>query len=664
MALSVPRFRPRLFTFAVFLGTMCALAAALTWLCWRLLEQDRQLESQRVQERLEQAADRTASVFESGVGDLDRWLVSPEARRETPPEGVALLAKTEGGVIIRPPGRLLYLPPATPGANTVDRLFSAGEVLEFRERDSAGAAAVFRNLSQSPNPEVRAGALVRLGRNLRKLGRYTEALDVYRRLELAPNVVIEGTPAGLLALSARCSVLESLGRRDALRKEALVMDAGLRTCRWSLPGAVWDFHREQASRWAGTDALTLRERQALALSRAAEWACQLWPHPLDPKGRRILRVDDGPALISWMEAPAGLAAVLAGPERLEWIWKQAYLEKSVHAALVDADGSLLMGSLDKNARQVARRAAAPGLAATLLFTPADVVADHANSNIRRRLLLAGFAVLALVLVSGSYFILRSMARERAVARLQSEFVSAVSHELRTPLTSLRQVSELLVNGRIAREPERRQSYEILFHASRRLQRLVESLLDFGRMEASAFRYRFDQVDLRELVDGVVEDFRGQSAREHVIVLSHAEELPAIRADRDAIAVLLWNLLDNAVKYSPGRPAVWVETKREGQTVYIAVRDRGFGIERGEQDRVFEKFVRGAAAQKSNIQGTGIGLSIARHIVRAHGGDIRLESVPGEGSTFTIAWPAEPRIAPGISNTETTPRDDAKGKGLA
>ena len=248
MARSLPRFRPQLFAFAVFLGTMCALAAALTWLCWRLLEQDRQLESQRVQERLEQAADRTASAFESEIGDLDRWLAVPAGRQETPPDGVALLAKTEAGLIIRPTGRLLYLPPATPGANTVDRLFAAGEVLEFRERDAAGAAEVFRKLSQSPNPEVRAGALMRLGRNLRKLGRYGEALEVYRRLQLAPNVVIEGTPAGLLALDARCSVLEALGRRDALRKEALVLDAGLRMF-W--PYAVIVAMPAGSSQWNG-----------------------------------------------------------------------------------------------------------------------------------------------------------------------------------------------------------------------------------------------------------------------------------------------------------------------------------------------------------------------------------------------------------------------------
>jgi two-component system sensor histidine kinase SenX3 len=109
--------------------------------------------------------------------------------------------------------------------------------------------------------------------------------------------------------------------------------------------------------------------------------------------------------------------------------------------------------------------------------------------------------------------------------------------------------------------------------------------------------------------------------------------------------------------------VWVETKREGQAVCIAVRDEGFGIEPGEQELVFEKFIRGAAAQKSNIQGTGIGLSIARHIVRAHGGDIRLVSVPGEGSTFTIALPALPGTAPGGSNTQTIPLDEM-GKGPA
>jgi signal transduction histidine kinase len=330
---------------------------------------------------------------------------------------------------------------------------------------------------------------------------------------------------------------------------------------------------------------------------------------------------------------------------LNAVWRGAYLGKGIRAALADADGSILIGASGPHPTQIARRPAAPGLPASLLLTSADPFADRASSAGRRRLFLTGFAVLALVLMSGSYFILRAMARERAVARLQSEFVSAVSHEFRTPLTSLRQLSEMLVNDRIAGETSRHESYEVLLQASRRLQRLVESLLDFGRMESATFRYTFAPMDPSGLVESIVAEFRPQAPAECEIVLTHSAALPSIRVDREAIGVAVWNLLDNAVKYSPGRPVVWVQTGAGDDGVSIAVRDEGLGIPRDEQERVFDRFVRGAAAQRSTIKGTGIGLSMARHIVRAHGGDIRLTSTPGKGSTFTIVLPArEPEVA--------------------
>jgi signal transduction histidine kinase len=199
---------------------------------------------------------------------------------------------------------------------------------------------------------------------------------------------------------------------------------------------------------------------------------------------------------------------------------------------------------------------------------------------------------------------------------------------------------MLVNDRIATEAERRESYGLLFHASERLQRLVESLLDFGRMEAAAFRYHFEEVDVADLVSRTVEEFRRQAAQGYAVELTQADHLPLIRGDREALGVALWNLLDNAVKYSPNHRTIQVETAREGNAIAIAVHDRGLGIDPREQRRIFDKFVRGSVAWKSNIKGTGIGLSMARHIAHAHGGDIRLVSEPGHGSTFTLSIPIE------------------------
>jgi two-component system phosphate regulon sensor histidine kinase PhoR len=175
----------------------------------------------------------------------------------------------------------------------------------------------------------------------------------------------------------------------------------------------------------------------------------------------------------------------------------------------------------------------------------------------------------------------------------------------------------------------------MYHATERLHRLVESLLDLGRMESAAFQYHFDSTDVRALVDRTVEDFRAQSGSGREIVVSHAADLPAVPADRDALTVALWNLLDNAVKYSPESPTVWVETRRDGDSVAIDVRDEGIGIDPSDRPRIFDRFVRGAAAREANIKGTGIGLSMARHIVQAHHGSIQVASEPGRGSTFTI-----------------------------
>jgi two-component system sensor histidine kinase SenX3 len=115
----------------------------------------------------------------------------------------------------------------------------------------------------------------------------------------------------------------------------------------------------------------------------------------------------------------------------------------------------------------------------------------------------------------------------------------------------------------------------------------------------------------------------------------------IRADREALGRALWNLLDNSVKYSPANRTVWVEVALEGDRLSISVRDRGMGIPAAEQKAIFEKFVRGAHSRETGVKGTGLGLAIVRHVVAAHGGEVRLESAPGEGSRFTLRIPLEP-----------------------
>ena len=286
-----------------------------------------------------------------------------------------------------------------------------------------------------------------------------------------------------------------------------------------------------------------------------------------------------------------------------------------------------------------RTAAESDLPWTLYVTGAQSLTE-AGMIARQRFLVLGTTIMVLFLISGTYFIARAIRQEMEVSRMQSDFVSAVSHEFRSPLTSMRQLSEILALGRIASEERRQVYYETLVRETARLQRLVEALLNFGRMEAGARQYHFEELDAASLVRHVVAEFENQIAGQGRHIEVQGEESRCrIEADPEAISVALRNLVDNALKYSPNHPTVWVEWGIQNQYVAIRVRDKGAGIAAAERKAIFRKFVRGTAAAAGNVKGSGVGLAMVRHIVAAHGGEITLESEPGAGSTFTMLLPS-------------------------
>ena len=661
MALSQWFRSPRYFL-TLFLAIMLILAASLSWLSWRLLKQDRALESQRIQERLDNSADLIAASLQRKLSESKNQLSSllslPDADLAARASEIAGQSAGTGLIIVfRPqvvdayPGTaLLYYPFQPVARDAPASIFEAGEVAEFQQKDFAKAIAIFRELSQSKDPMIRAGALLRLARNLRKAQQFKAALDIYDELDQMGATSVGGLPADLLARHARCTLLNELNRTTEVKRDAGLLYADLRNGRWKLDRSAFRFYTQETSRWFTPDpALQAHEQEAVPTATAVELLWEAWQRIRrgedNASGQRSVWIIDRPVLLVWQASSDRLVALVAGERYLEQQWLSSLRplvdRQSVRLALTDAEGHPVLAQFSgSTAQQATRSSAETQLPWTLRVVSQDPLAELTQERNRRSLLLLAFMLLFTFVLVGSYFIARAVTRELEVARLQSDFVAAVSHEFRTPLASLCQLSEMLSDGRVPNEARRQEYYEGLRHASERLRRLVESLLDFGRMQAGAQQYRFELLETGSFFRGVAEEF-AQETRErgYQVDITQQSYLPPLKADREALARALWNLLDNAVKYSPQNRTVWAKAICENGRVAISVSDKGVGIAPHERKKIFKKFFRAASAEVAGAKGTGLGLTMVEHIVAAHGGQMLVESEPGVGSTFTILLPS-------------------------
>jgi len=248
-------------------------------------------------------------------------------------------------------------------------------------------------------------------------------------------------------------------------------------------------------------------------------------------------------------------------------------------------------------------------------------------------------VLSVLMIGGLVLTYRSVNKQVALARLKSDFVSNVSHELRTPLALIRLYAETLELGRINTQEKKNEYYSIIRKESERLSALINNILDFSRIEAGAKEYDFRETDIGELVRNTLDSYRYQIEQQGFALEEQIDPgIPSVKVDREAIARALVNLVNNALKYSDNEKFLGVRLYREQSVLKLEVSDRGIGIERHEQSRIFEKFYRTCDPLVHNTKGSGLGLSLVRHITRAHGGDVEVESIPGRGSKFTLLLP--------------------------
>jgi len=627
------------------LVTSLVVTAALVWSGWRLVAQQRELDARQVRLEAEASADAVAASILQALADVGDGL---SARRGSD-GGAAVTAavvavwRASGG-IVEPAGALPFVPWRVPGTHRSE-LFAEAEVAEFGEGSASVAIARYRALAREANPSVRAGALLRLARVLRRRGDTAGALAAADELVTLGQQDIDGVPAALAGLDVqrltfadRRDIERARRAREELRQR---LDRGV----WRLDRGTAEFYRDEVS------TAPRPEVWRLAAALSTVWDGHGGP-ALSERGLEVVASAGKPVVVAWRanDSAAALAVVsadrfLASLDRPGMRWR-----------LSDADDRRVAGVTGVVAGAPVSRVIGGGSSWTLRVWPSP---DAAATGSRESLLIAATAGTVIFVWAAAALMARALRREARVAQLQSDFVAAVSHEFRSPLTTMRQMAEMLETDRVADEARRKQYYRVLASETARLQRLVERLLDFGRMEAGGDAPQHERLDLSTVVDEVVAAMAEPTSHHHTrIEIVSTASAGIVRGDPAALALAVRNLSENALKYSPDRSMVTVTLGREGASVAIAVSDQGAGIAKDEQAAIFGKFVRGRAAIVGRVSGTGVGLAAVKHVVDAHGGAIRLESEPGRGSTFTVLLPLDESGAPGADVTSAAAGSEA------
>jgi signal transduction histidine kinase len=277
------------------------------------------------------------------------------------------------------------------------------------------------------------------------------------------------------------------------------------------------------------------------------------------------------------------------------------------------------------------------------------------------------ALMTFVLIGGIGLSLRTASRQMKLSQMKADFVSNVSHELRTPIASIRVFGEFLKLGRVKESEKIREYGEYIENESRRLTQLINNILDFSKIESSQKKYVFETIDLQEVVQETLRTFDVRLKQDGFSLTFLPAEAPLspVFVDREAIGQAFINLLDNAVKYSGSSKGIGVRMGQQNGWVSLSVTDHGIGIPHEEQGKIFDKFYRVSTGLVHNVKGSGLGLSLVKHIVEAHGGKVTVQSQPGRETVFTICLPvAQEQTLAGRATTPSVAEPDSPlGSGI-
>jgi len=669
------------------------------------------LAAREIDDELKKVEKNWATNFKSVVDRNDRDL-RPEklaqlAQQE--PLIAACFVLTAPGQVAFPPGLSLDAENAsyTPMANEsyvreheiFNELVNRGEDLEYRAYELDGALAGYREIpAKVKTPQLRAMAESYIGRVQQKKGEWNAALATFEKL-LAAYPEIRDLRKTYLRFVAQYQIAvcqESLERDQQavatllrLNRDLLERSDAINTVQYSyFLGLIQNLSpRILASPRLSEAAAYRAQFQGLAEQNKKRLSQKYFLQLLDkvltetlierkhyrPRLRYLSdETDAEPYLLAYRFLPDPRDIYITGVIGLQIDLRQLRqrlfpeilanfkFSETMSLAVLNQRGDFVIG---------AKNLAAPPIAVQTLAPPFHFwqVAVYLNEktlpaarwNFRTSLGYWLISLLLLSILSGAYFFIRRAQHEANLSRLKSTFVSNVSHELRTPLTSIKMMAELMEmqlagnSAATGNNRARTQQYlGIIRRECERLGRLIENVLNFARIERGLKQFHFEYEDPAAVLRLALDSFRPHADAESFRLATEIpDDLPEVRLDADAILQVMLNLLSNAVKYSDEIREIKVRAFRDGQRVVIEVADRGIGIAATELPQIFDDFYR--VDQRLNTRkqgGMGLGLTLAREIIRAHGGEIAVRSEIGKGSTFSFTLP----IPPGEPVTVVTP----------
>ena len=585
------------------------------------------------------------------------------------PSVLALFVKDDNGLKKLVTHQLLYLPAELLTAKT-DQFnppvnLAKGHRLEFSEQRFTEALKFYQDkILKTNNPAEKIMALVASARIYIKMNQPESAKTIYEeiRMEYSGNLLNGEIPVGLIASLEILKINRALGEKEEMRNNSL------RYLQLLLhPSCEYD--ENQFDLFYQSFKEIMHETDPLADSLLRMLNTQKF------RTDYLIRILTGTDLIttggnnqykritneiSCMPVNAAeLAAIYLLKDNSTGVQTGMVIDFSLYlksvseklAGNLDPNSSLNLKIEDNNGKVIYSRIFKEGTSYILFPFPDNLpglklLLSENNPGFFATLFKEGsgiylfiFILIALFMILGYVFTIYALNTELRLNKMKSEFISNVSHELKSPLTSIRIMTEMLHHNRVGTEERRSAYYSAMLEESEHLSHLIDNILDFSRMEDDRKKYDFIDLDLNELLIKFIKTTR-ENLPESVFNIRYScpDQVPIIQADKDSILQVIYNLVDNAIKFSGTSRQIDINLFSKNNAFVLCVKDYGIGISIKDQERIFDRFYRGDEPQRLGIKGSGISLTIVKKIIEAHKGYLTLESKPGEGSTFYVHLP--------------------------